>query len=61
VPLTAAAQHVVPVADSAAESLTKLRQWATGRCLSAAKAGVYQYSTRGAPRRRRLPHDPSDN
>jgi hypothetical protein len=61
VPLTAAAQHVVPVADSAAESLAKLRQWASGRCLSAAKAGVYQNSTRGAARRRRLPHDPSDN
>ena len=34
VPLTSAAQNVVPVAVTAAESVDRLRQWASGRCLS---------------------------
>lgn len=59
-PLTAAAQHVVPVAVSAAESLQRLRSWASGRCLSADKAGVYRASAARTPRRR-LPLDPSAN
>jgi hypothetical protein len=35
VPLTAAAQNIVPVARTSAESVEKLCQWAAGRCLSA--------------------------
>lgn len=59
-PLTAAAQHVVPVAVSAAESLGRLRRWASGRCLSADRGGVYQFDAK--PRRRRgVRLDPSDN
>jgi SpoVK/Ycf46/Vps4 family AAA+-type ATPase len=59
-PLTAAAQHVVPVALSAAESLERLRQWASGRCLAADRGGVYQAQAK--PRRRRgVRLDPSDN
>jgi SpoVK/Ycf46/Vps4 family AAA+-type ATPase len=59
-PLTAAAQHVVPVAVSAAESLDRLRAWASGRCLAAERAGIYQFDAK--PRRRRgIPLDPSDN
>ncbi len=41
VPLTEAAQNVVPVAVTAAEQIEKLRQWAAGRCLSADTRGLY--------------------
>jgi hypothetical protein len=41
VPLVQAAQHVVPVAVTAGEKIEGLRQWASGRCLSANRAGVY--------------------
>jgi hypothetical protein len=41
VPLTQAAQNVVPVAVTAAESVEKLRSWASGRCLSASNPGIY--------------------
>jgi hypothetical protein len=44
VPLTQAAYHVVPVAVTAAESVEKLRTWASGRCLSATAPGVYRRS-----------------
>ena len=40
-PLTAAAQNVVPVAVTAAESVERLRQWASGRCLDAEGGGIY--------------------
>jgi ATPase family associated with various cellular activities (AAA) len=53
-PLTEAATNVVPVAHTAAESLAKLRQWASGRCLSADRPGLYVHqagSTEG-PRRK---------
>jgi hypothetical protein len=42
VTLTQAAHHVVPVAVTAAESVEKLRTWASGRCLSASVPGVYR-------------------
>ena len=35
VPLTQAAQHVVPVAVTAAEQVERLRTWASGRCVCA--------------------------
>ena len=42
-PLVEAAKNVVPVARTAAESVERLRQWASGRCLSADGAGgIYQ-------------------
>jgi hypothetical protein len=41
VPLTQAAHHVVPVAVTAAEAVERLRNWASGRCLSASHPGVY--------------------
>ena len=41
VPLVQAAQNVVPVAVTAGDKLESLRQWASGRCLSANRAGVY--------------------
>jgi hypothetical protein len=43
--LTEAAQHVVPVAVTAAESVEKLRTWASGRCLSADSGGIYRRGT----------------
>ena len=41
VPLIQAAQNVVPVAVTAGDKIDSLRQWASGRCLSADRAGVY--------------------
>ena len=37
--LQQAAQHVVPVAVTAAESMEKLKTWASGRCLNASGPG----------------------
>ena len=42
VPLVDAAKQVVPVAVTAAESVDRLRNWASGRCLSASTPGLYQ-------------------
>src|SRR4029078_2389432 len=41
-PLTAAGQNIVPVAKNSAEAVDKLRNWASGRCLSADHPGIYQ-------------------
>jgi hypothetical protein len=41
VPLVQSAQNVVPVAVTAGDKIEALRQWASGRCLSADRAGVY--------------------
>jgi SpoVK/Ycf46/Vps4 family AAA+-type ATPase len=40
-PLKEAARNVVPVAVTAAESVERLRGWASGRCLSASRPGIY--------------------
>jgi SpoVK/Ycf46/Vps4 family AAA+-type ATPase len=64
VPLMAAAQNVVPVARTAGESVEKLRTWASGRCLSADRPGIYQHGavTNSAPSaRRRVSRGPSNN
>ena len=63
VPLTAAAQNVVPVAVTASESVERLRTWASGRCLDAAATGVYHRSGNGAtkPARKVRRSDPSNN
>ena len=45
-PLLEAAENVVPVAVTAAESVERLRAWASGRCLDASRPGIY---TRGNP------------
>lgn len=60
VSLLEAAQHVVPIARTAAESVERLRAWAHGRCLSADHPGVYARSVKGRGRRRAL-SDPSTN
>ena len=60
-PLTAAAQNVVPVAATAAESVEQLRRWASGRCLSAHQPGIYQCPGSGRRKRRSVVHEPSEN
>ena len=63
-PLTAAAQNIVPVARTSAESVEKLRQWASGRCLSADRTGIYEAALTAASGRRKLNRartDPSQN
>jgi hypothetical protein len=63
IPLVDAAQHIVPVAVTAGESVERLRAWASGRCLSADRPGIY--SRTGAatdkPGRSVRRGDPSSN
>ena len=61
VPLVQAAQNVVPVAVTAAESIERLRSWATGRCLSANTSGVYRVSNAAPKARRRVKRAASHN
>ncbi len=62
VPIAQSAQNVVPVAVTASESITKLRQWASGRCLDADGVGIYQHKKPPAKRRRSVARsDPSAN
>jgi len=42
--LIQAAQNIVPVAVNAGDKIERLRQRASGRCLSADRAGVYSRS-----------------
>lgn len=51
VPLVQAAANIVPVASTSAESVDALRSWASGRCLSADRPGIF--TSRAAARRRR--------
>ncbi len=63
VPLTEAASNIVPVAVTAGEAVEKLRQWASGRCLSAGRPGIYSREGNGMPSSGRSIHrgDPSTN
>jgi hypothetical protein len=47
VPLVQGTRNVVPVAVTADDKIEALRQWASGRCLSADRAGVYSRSEVG--------------
>lgn len=61
-PLVAAAQNVVPVAVTAAESVERLRTWASGRCLNAEQPGIYRRDEAKSGKRRQIsPHDPLSN
>lgn len=53
VSLVDAAQNVVPVAVTAAESIERLRTWASGRCLSASEPGLYRRADVETRERRR--------
>jgi len=61
--LVDAAQYVIPVCISGAEENNQLRQWASGRCLSADMPGVYQCqpASPAKPRRKVLRGSPSNN
>jgi hypothetical protein len=60
--LTQAAHHVVPVAVTAAESVERLRTWASGRCLSASAPGVYRRDGEAPPPPgRRVQRGPGNN
>jgi SpoVK/Ycf46/Vps4 family AAA+-type ATPase len=63
VPLTTAARNVVPVAVTAAESVNRLRNWASGRCLNADAAGIYLRNQGTATKQARQVRrgNPSDN
>jgi hypothetical protein len=61
VPLTEAAQHVVPVAVTAAEQVERLRTWAGGRCLSASLPGIYRRGGGAASPGRRVQRGTSLN
>ena len=62
VPLIQASQNVVPVAVTAGDKIESLRQWASGRCLSADRAGVYSRSEAGSSGRgRRVVQEPEVN
>eukprot|EP00456_Euglypha_rotunda_P073956 TRINITY_DN674_c0_g3_i2.p1 TRINITY_DN674_c0_g3~~TRINITY_DN674_c0_g3_i2.p1 ORF type:complete len:501 (-),score=93.67 TRINITY_DN674_c0_g3_i2:832-2334(-) len=60
-PLSEAARNVVPVARTAAEAIESLRQWASGRCLSADHPGLYTKPAAGSSPRRRVSHGTSAN
>lgn len=63
VSLVEAAKNAVPVARTAHESVERLRQWASGRCLSADVPGVCQAngSTSVVKPGRKVRRDPSNN
>ena len=61
VSLVQAAQNVVPVAVTSSESIERLRTWASGRCLSASKPGIYQHTVTDTKSRRRVSRDPVTN
>ena len=61
VSLTEAASNVVPVAQTAVEAVTKLRHWASGRCLSADRPGIYRQEAASENTRRKVASKPSSN
>ncbi len=61
VPLVQAAQNVVPVAVTAAESVERLRTWAIGRCLDADKGGIYSREAGKTGTRRKVARNPLSN
>jgi hypothetical protein len=61
VPLVQAAQNVVPVAVTAAESVERLRTWASGRCLDADRGGIYQGNSAKSTSRRKVSRNPLVN
>jgi SpoVK/Ycf46/Vps4 family AAA+-type ATPase len=61
VPLVQAAQNVVPVSATAAESVERLRSWASGRCLDADRGGIYQGGGAKSTARRKVSRNPLNN
>ena len=61
VPLVEASLHIVPVAVTASESVERLRQWASGRCLSADQPGIFERKPNPQKTGRKINRDPSNN
>lgn len=61
VELREAARNVVPVSVTAAESVERLRTWASGRCLSAYKPGLYVRDSAPVEKSARKVSRPSSN
>ncbi len=61
VPLKIAARQVVPVAVTAGEQVSRLRVWASGRCLDASRPGIYGKDNGPGPNPSRRVMRPSDN
>jgi predicted kinase len=62
VSLVEAAMNVVPVAVTAGESVERLRNWASGRCLAADRPGIYSRNAGGSSSSgRSISRDPSLN
>lgn len=61
VPLLQAAQNVMPVAVTSAESVERLRSWASGRYPDASRPGIYQHRDGNGKARRRISRNPSRN
>jgi hypothetical protein len=62
VPLVQAGQNVVPVAVTAVDKIEGLRLWASGRCLSADRAGLYSRAEGvGGGRVRKVVREPGVN
>ncbi len=62
VPLDEASRNIVPVAVTAGEAVERLRSWASGRCLSADRPGLYARDPGVASRPgRNVRRDPSSN
>jgi hypothetical protein len=59
--LVQAAQNIVPVAATASERVEQLRQWASGRCLSAETTGLYTFKSSARKPPRKVARDPSVN
>jgi len=60
-PLTMVSRNIVPVAATAAESVERLRAWASGRCLSADSPGVFNRDGEPELKPARRVVRPSDN
>jgi len=61
VPLIQAALNVAPVAVTAAESVERLRAWASGRCLDADRGGIYHGGGAKSTARRKVSRNPLNN
>lgn len=60
--LVESAKNVVPVARTAHETVERLRQWASGRCLSANSPGIYAREENAGRSARRVSRaDPTNN
>lgn len=60
-PLVQAAQNVVPVAVTAAVSVERVRNWASGRYLSANRPGIFRREEPPTGSRRTVSRKPSSN